>query len=179
MAFQRYVFGARAAMGASYTSPGSYGTAQRFIGVQMTVVGIRTQTAELLGDDVVLDTHAHIIGASLRFRFAFRDLEAFNILTGQSIVSTVNYRRIRFGSDDMPYFGFYGKAHHTSGGGMVGVWVPKVKLTESFDVLTFENGAYTTPELNATGVMDDDIGYALEIHEFVTANTMTIPPTYP
>lgn len=179
MAFQRYVFGNRMAMVAPFVAANSYGTQQRLIGVQMTVVGIRTQTAELLGDDVVIDTHAHIIGASLRFRFAFRDLEAWQAISGQSIVSTTNYRRVRFGSDDMPYFGFFAKAHHTSGGGQVGAWVPKVKLTESFDVLTFENGAYTTPELNATAVMDDDIGYALEINEFLTAATLTVPPTYP
>lgn len=179
MAFQRYVFGNRMAVAAPFNGVDSYGTLQRLIGVQMTVVSIRTQTAELLGDDVVLDTHAHIIGATLKFRFAFRDLEAWGVLSGQSIVSTTNYRRLRFGSDDMPYFGFFAKGHHTSGGGQVGAWVPKVKLTETFDVLNFQSGAYVTPEISATAVLDEEIGYALEINEFLTAATLTVPPTYP
>lgn len=177
MAISAFSFGANAAKIAAWQNPSNWGTTIDLQAVRMIVVNFQTVNGILEGDDIISDTHAKIISVQLRLQFAFKDLDVWNVLTGQAVVdSSPTSESMVIGGVNMPYFGLSGKALHTSGGGDVHIFVPKCKILEGLSY-GMEYGAYHTPEVQATGIVDSALYGAFRVIQHATEASLTLPPT--
>lgn len=88
MAISAFSFGANAAKIAAWQNPSNWGTTIDLQAVRMIVVNFQTVNGILEGDDIISDTHAKIISVQLRLQFAFKDLDVWNVLTGQAVVDS-------------------------------------------------------------------------------------------
>jgi len=130
----------------------------------------------LEGDASIKDTHARIISATVRCRFAFSNLDVYGVLTGTNVTDSPTLRRLTFDTNNMPYFALVAKVPHTQGSGDTHIFIPKLKVMEGFQ-LSAEYGRYITPELTMTAVKEGSVWKVVNIIEHTTAQSLTIPPS--
>lgn len=158
---------------ALWQSAGSYGQAFDVVAINQFSVEIQTVNKDLEGDASIVDTHARGVGSRVRFKFAFRDLQVYHVLTGASVVSSGSDEAIQIDNFNPKFFGIMAQSKMTDGLGDVHIFVPKVKIQEGFQ-LQGQYGEYMTPEITARGVLDTTYGL-IRIKQHGTAIPLVIP----
>jgi hypothetical protein len=176
MAINSFKFGLNDVKIATWEDEESYGTALDVESVSSFTVEVQTESGTLEGDDIITAVHAKIQAAQVRFQFAFKDLEAYEILTGVTNTESDENESMIFARDDMSYFAICGRINAISGGGDSQIFLPKCKLTEGFS-LDMTKGQFMTPELTAMAVYEGSTYGILKVVNNATAQTVTIPPT--
>lgn len=174
-----YGFGMRDAKVAPRTGDAAWGTAVDVEAIQMLGFTINTTNAMLEGDDIIVDAHSKIIGATVRMRFGFstNHLDVWEVLLGKAPVDSGGDKYMVIAGENPPYFGVCGKVEHTSGGGDWHLWAPKCKLQEGLS-LEAGYGTYQTPELTVQCLIEDDThGVIVPIYH-ATAIPVVIPPVF-
>lgn len=172
-----FLFGVRDCKIASWTSTGTYGTAQDVVAISQVSVEIQTSNAQLEGDDSIVDVHAVQTVGQVTFRFGFRDREVYNILTGADISTSGTSYYTTFDAETRPYFGLAALIYETNGTGSRIVFVPKLKVMEAFQIQS-QYGQYATPELTAMAVADGTYGI-MRVYDYASLATIALPPTFP
>lgn len=176
MAIETFSFGLKDVKIAAWNSPENYGTAVDLVSANMYGIRFNTVSGQLEGDDEITDTHAKIISAQIRVRFAFRDLTAFATVTGTQVVESLpDTKSIKIDTTNMPYVAINGRIDHTQGTGSYEFFIPKCKLMEGFE-LGFQYGQYVTPELTMTAIREGDTYGLGKIIARATAVAVAIPP---
>jgi hypothetical protein len=173
----RYHYGLADVKLAPLVADGIWGTAVDVGAVQMYGITYNLQTAELEGDDIIVDSHSKPIKATIRLRFGFSGLAVLAAITGKARDVYTNYEMWSLGRDNMGYFGMNGSISATEGGGDLQFFVPKVKVMSDIP-LEAQYGGYVVPEITATAHYS---GTMWEIAKMVVNNTVTavtIPPTF-
>jgi hypothetical protein len=172
-----YRFGLRDVKIASWISEGVYGTAVDFGAAQSFQVTIESEEGELPGDDVIVDTHSTGKSASVQVKNGDVSLSAYNILSGESVVSSVpGQQSVVFGQSSRPYFAICGKIMGTGGGGDTHVFVPKCKLKGALPLPKMEYGTYAIRELTAEGVYEGTAHGMAKVVSHTVAADIAIPP---
>lgn len=161
---------------APWNSAENYGTAVDVESVQMFGLTLNTVSGTLEGDDIETDTHARTISGNVTLRFAFKDLEVYEILTGVTNTESTYNESMIFGRDKMPYFAVCGRVDGTNAAGDTQVFLPKVKLMEGLSI-SMEYGNYVTPEITAKCVYEGATYGIGKVINNATATSVTIPPT--
>lgn len=177
MSLESYSFGLNDCKVAVWNSAENYGTAVDVESIQLFGLDLQTISGELTGDDIIVDTHAQIISASVRIRFGFKTLDVIEVLSGVTVTdSSPTSKSITFGRDNMPYFAMAGKISHTEGDGDLHVFIPKCKLMDGLS-FSSEYGQYMTQEINATAVYEGATYGIARLIPHATAAAVTIPIT--
>lgn len=171
-----YLFGIRDCKIAAWNNPENYGIEYDLDAISMMSVALNTISGTLEGDDEIKDVHAKVISATVRCRFAFTDLNVYATLTGGTVVDSPTVDRLAFDTSNLPYFALCAKIDHTSGLGDTHIFIPKMKVTEGFEI-SAEYGRYSTPELTMTAVREGSLWKVVNVLEHATAQAVTIPPT--
>lgn len=168
-------FGFYEAKIATWSAADTWGTAIDLGACRAAMVDIETVSGRLEGNDAIADLHSQIIAARVRFSFGSEILEALEIMLGLEITGTVDLAMI-IGKGNMPYFGFNGRARHTSGGGSNDLFIPKMKLEQGVRGFGFEYGQHQRIEIEATAIYNDALYGVLYPHRRVTTGAVEIPP---
>jgi len=165
---------------------GTFGTAVDVPSVALYVANLQTVNAQLEGDDSITATAARIISAQVTFRFGSADLDLLAILTGQSVDNsgtTPNRRRqLDISALRLPYFGISGKADAEEGAGDNHIFVPKVKITEGFEI-RLEYNTFAAPEITAVAVGDinfldsGSLASIIQVVQYEALTAVALPPT--
>lgn len=171
-----FLFGVQDCAIAAYTSTGSYDTLQDVVAISQFEVEEQTTNAELEGDDIVVATHAKARVVSVRVRFAFRDLEVYEIMTGVDLAGSSGSADevATFGSRNYPYFGIIGKIDEVNATGCQHLFIPKAKLMSGF-TWSAQYGQFVTPEMTIMGVNDGPYG-AFQILQYSSEMPLVMPP---
>jgi hypothetical protein len=177
MTIEAFSFGLADVKVAAWNSAENWGTAVDVEAVQMFGLRVNTVNGTLEGDDIIADAHAKIISATIRCRFGFKDLTVLSTLTGLTETESLpNTKNIIIASQNMPYVAIHGRIDHTSGGGALGIFIPKFKLMEGFE-LNMQYGQYMTPEVTGLALYDSATYGIGKIITYTTAASVTIPPS--
>lgn len=139
---------------AARTGVATYGAVHDVVSIGSFGVTFNVASAELMGDGGVSDIFARIIKAEIRFRFGFRSMAVWSILTGQSISSTSSYDQIAVDSGKLPYFGILFVTEHSDGNGDTVFFLPKCKVMSDVE-FSADQTQYITNEITATGVREN------------------------
>lgn len=171
-----FLFGVQDCKVAAYISTGTYDTAQDVVAISQFEVEEQTTNAELEGDDIVVATHAKARVVSVRVRFAFRDLEVYEIMTGVDLSGSSGSADevATFGSRNYPYFGIIAKIDEVNATGCRHLFIPKAKVMNGF-TWSAQYGQFVTPEMTIMGVNDGDFG-AFQIVNYATEMPLVLPP---
>lgn len=177
----QYGFGLKDCQIATLTdeSGPTWDTAVDVAAIQMMGVTLNMISAELEGDDEIVDAHAKIISGTLQMRFGFgaNHIEIWGVLVGKAHVDSGNDDYLVISSENPDYFGVCGKVEDTSEGGDLHIWAPKCKLMEGLS-LQAQYGQYMTPEMNVRCLrLNDTHGIIVPIHH-ETATDVVIPPVF-
>lgn len=177
MTIEAFNFGLKDVKIAAWNSPQNFGTAVDVEAAQMFGVRVNTVNGTLEGDDEIVDAHAKIISSTIRVRFGFKDLTVLTTLTGLSETESLpDTKSIIIDAQNMPYVAIHGRIDHTAGSGALGIFIPKFKLMEGFE-LNMQYGQYMTPEISGLALRDSDVYGMGKIITYNTAVSVTIPPS--
>jgi hypothetical protein len=178
---QPYTFGIEDCMIGTWDGDGTYTGSVDVPGIKTARIQIETSNARQEGDDKIVAVASKAVAATVTIingRFSY---EVVNILTGQPITSSASYKKVGFTNRRTPYVGLIWRVDEAEGAGDMHIFVPKAKLMEGVQ-FEFSYGAFTTPELTMTALLDSNIVdtggysylfYALQ-HSAVTA--LALPP---
>lgn len=173
----QYKYGLADCLIAAWTSTGSYGTSLDVVAISRAVANIQTVSAELTGDDTIVDSHARAIKAEVTLQFGFNSLAPYALITGLTHESSgATKDRLKIGNFNPPYVGIIIQMLATNGGGDTHLFIPKAKLMSGFQ-LGGAYGEYVTPEITFTAIRDST-EEILQLHEHTVATTLAIPPVY-
>jgi hypothetical protein len=158
----------------------SYGPAVDIPSAQLYEPDVKTNNAELEGDDRITATAANVISADVRIRFGSVAMDVISLITGNTIddygTTPNQMQNLSIAASNFPYVSICGRAKAEEGIGDLHVWIKKCKLMEGFK-FTLEYGAFSVPEMTFKAVADssDNILHLLP-HEALTA--VAIPPVF-
>jgi len=163
---------------AVWNATDDYGTAVDVPSVQLMGTVMQVISAQLEGDDQIMDSHSQVIGGQVRLRFGSVSIAALEVILGiDSTLSADTYDWLQVGGgDNMPYFGICGKIAATQGSGDLHVFLPKVKIMEDVTLASAEYGQYIIPETTAQAI-DDATYEIINLIEHNSATAVAIPPT--
>lgn len=149
--------------------------------VQMVGHTLQFTSAQLEGDDRITATASIAIGGQITFRFGSLNIDALEVMLGQSPVSSDSapnrVKQIKIaGGNNMPYFGLCAQAVAAEGDGDTHIFIPKCKITDDFQIAQAEYGAFIIPEVTLQCVDDSTYGVAI-ILEHEAEESVAIPPT--
>jgi hypothetical protein len=163
---------------------GIYDTNYDIPSIRLGQVSPQTTSSDLEGDDGITATASRTNKAEVSVDFGGVDTDVLRVIMGESLNSgqstSIMYKRVRITNRKRPYFGLTVRAEAEEGNGDTHVFVPKAKVTGSFDV-KFEYGAFAVTQLKITAVLD--AGYPdaegkptlFEVLEHDTAVAATVP----
>jgi hypothetical protein len=170
-----YRFGLSDVKVATWTAANSYGAAVDVNAAQMFEVTLETVSAELTGDDHIVDAHSKVSGVTVRLRNGDLDPDVLAIISGESNASSGTYDKIVFGETNRPYFALCGKVLDTGSGADTHFFIPKCKVMGNI-TFRMEYGSYVVPELEIKGVYEGAAnGFAMR-KDYATAAVVAIPP---
>jgi hypothetical protein len=178
---ENYTFGVEDLKLATWDGDGSYTNPTDVPGIKTARIQVETTNARQEGDDRIVAVAAKAVAATVTIingRFSF---EAVNILTGQPITSSASYKKIGITNRRTPYIGMIWRSDEAEGAGDMHIFVPKLKLMEGVQ-FEWSYGAFTTPELTLTALLDDNIqdinGYSYLFYALQNAavTALTLPP---
>lgn len=163
---------------------GTFGSMVDVPSVQLLGIELRTESAELNGDDRITATRSRIVGANITLRYGSIHLDVLETMLGNSVVDSYgsySSRRVYVTNRKLPNFGICGKANAEEGGGDTHLFAPRCKVSSNFN-LRFEYNTFSIPEMTLAAVGDenflDDNGDAIVVIpvEYETARDVAIPP---
>lgn len=175
--------GVRDAKVASWTSTGSYGTAQDLYGIRSISVTRTVDTATLEGDDIRLAVRQKGIAVEVQVEFVAEggqnEANVMNVLVGGAITSDgAGEYTVTIDDDDTDAspFGLVAKAKSSDNPiHEFVVFFPKLTITSGPNYTLSTNG-WRLLGFTATGVLDGTYGTHQQITT-VTATTLALPPS--
>lgn len=174
MAIQSYHYGILDAKIATWNGVNSYGTAVDVGAVHDFGITIELETAELDGDDVVVDRFAKTKSVMANIVYGSVDQQVLSILTGGTLVSNASYEDVLLSqADNIPYFAIAGRVM-SSGAPDIHIFIPKAKISGNFSYKAAYS-SYLVPSLDIQGVYEGTVNGFVRIRKFVSSTALTIP----
>lgn len=174
MAIQSFNRGIRQMKIASYTSPGSYGTAYTILGARSMAVNLTLESEELRGDDIVLDQYSRLVSATFTLAYASVDLSALDILLGGTLVSNASYEDFLMSQDDVPYFAVAGRVVGSGGTTDLHIFAGKCKISGNI-AYQAQLDTYLIPSMEVKAVYDNAATGIVRFRNYTALTALEIP----
>lgn len=160
---------------AMWNDENDYGTEYDVFGARNMSVELVIETDQLEGDDVEIDQYAKVTAVSVSFENGAVDMSMFEMMTGGTLTSEVNYYDLKIGADDsVPYIAMAGRVVGSDGENDLHIFVPKMKLAGNFQ-LQAQYGTYVLPTADFRGINEGEINGLYRYRKFNAPTTLSIP----
>lgn len=174
MAIESFHYGIRDAKIATWTDVNSYGTAVDVGAIHDFGVTLELETAELDGDDVVVDRFAKVKSVMANIVYGSVNQQVLAILSGGTLVSNAQYEDVLLAqADNIPYFAIAGRVM-SSGAPDMHIFIPKCKISGNL-AYKAQYGTYLVPSLDIQGVYEGTVNGFCRFRKFTATTTLTIP----
>lgn len=174
MTILSYHYGIRDAKIATWIAANSYGTAIDVGAVHDFGVTFEVETAQLEGDDVVVDRFSKVKGVMANIQYGEVNQQVLQILTGSTLVSNADYEDVLLSQDDnIGYFAIAGKAVGSNTGDLH-IFLPKCKISGPLNYKA-SYGNYMTPSVDIEGVYEGTVNGFGRLRKFRAAVALAIP----